>query len=313
MRAVVFAYHNVGVRCLSVLLTHGVDVRLVVTHDDDPRENIWFESVEALAQLHELPVVKPADPNAPELAREIAALRPDFLFSFYYRKMLPPGLLEMPARGALNMHGSLLPRYRGRVPINWAVIQGERETGATLHYMVIKPDAGDIVGQQAVPILADDTAFDVFGKVTVAAEMLLDRVLPDLLAGTAPRNAQDLARGSYFGGRKPEDGRIDWGRGAAQIHNLVRGVAPPYPGAFCQVGGKHLRVLRTLMPRETPPRSGFPVLFCHAGRCYAECGDGRAVRILSLEVDGRMLDERSFQRVRTTPPVRLPTRTPAQP
>jgi len=313
MRAVVFAYHNVGVRCLSVLLAHGVDVRLVVTHDDDPRENIWFESVAALALEHDLPVVKPANPNAPELAREIAALLPDFLFSFYYRKMLPPSLLEVPARGALNMHGSLLPRYRGRVPVNWAVIKGERETGATLHYMVTKPDAGDIVSAQAVPILPDDTAFDVFGKVTVAAEMLLDRVLPDLLAGTAPRIAQDLTQGSYFGRRKPEDGRIDWGRGAAEIHNLVRAVAPPYPGAYCRVGGKHVRILRTLIPREAPPKPGFPALFCHAGRCYAECGDGRAVRILSMEVDGTMLDERSFQRARTTPAVRLPTCTLDQP
>ncbi len=313
MRAVVFAYHNVGVRCLSVLLAHGVDVDLVATHDDEPGENVWFESVEDLALLQGLTVVKPADPNTPELMRQIASLRPDFLFSFYYRKMLAPGLLEAPARGALNMHGSLLPRYRGRAPVNWAVIKGERETGATLHYMVAKPDAGDIVAQQAVPILPNDTAFEVFSKVTLAAEMVLDRALPDLLAGTAPRNAQDLARGSYFGGRRPEDGRIGWELSAAEIHNLVRGVAPPYPGAFCQVGRKSVRVLRTLLPREKPPKLGFPALFCRAGRCYAECGDGSALRILSMQVDGRMLDERSFQRAGTTPPVRLPTQTLAQP
>ncbi len=306
MRAVVFAYHNVGVRCLSVLLAHDVDVRLVVTHEDDPGENVWFESVEGLARLYGLTAIKPADPNALDLTREIAAVRPDFLFSFYYRKMLAPGLLDVPGRGALNMHGSLLPHYRGRAPVNWAVIKGERETGATLHYMVAKPDAGDIVARQAVPILPNDTAFDVFGKVTLAAEMMLNRTLPDLLAGTAPRIAQDLAHGSYFGGRKPEDGRIDWGLGASEIHNLVRGVAPPYPGAFCQVEKKRLRVLRTLLPRETPPRLGFPALFCHAGRCYAECGDGKALRVLSMEVDGRMLDERSFQRAGSTPPVRLP-------
>lgn len=313
MRAVVFAYHNVGVRCLSVLLAHGVDVQLVLTHEDNPGENIWFDSVEVLARLHGLDVVKPADPNEPELVREVAALRPEFLFSFYYRSMLSPALLEVPARGALNMHGSLLPRYRGRVPVNWAVINGERETGATLHYMLEKPDAGDIVAQQAVPILPDDTAFDVFGKVTVAAEMALDRVLPSLLAGTAPRIPQDLARGCYFGARKREDGRIDWSRGAAEIHNLVRGVAPPYPGAFCQVQGKRLRVLRTLLPGESPPKAGVPALFCHAGRCYAECGDGKPLRVLSLEVDGRMLDERSFQGVGTTPPVRLPTPKLAHP
>ena len=305
MRAVVFAYHNVGYRCLSVLLAHGIEVALVVTHEDNPSEQIWFESVEALARLHGLAVAKPVDPNTPQFAAQAAALKPDLLFSFYYRSMLGHALLKIPAGGALNMHGSLLPRYRGRVPVNWAVIKGERETGATLHYMVEKPDAGDIVSQQAVPILPDDTAFDVFTKVSVAAEMALDRILPALLAGTAPRMPQDLARGSYFGGRKPEDGRIDWRSGAGEIHNLVRGVAPPYPGAFSDVAGKRIRVLRTLLPPEQPRRIGFPALYCENGRCYAECGDGRALRILSMEVDGTMLDQRSFERTGTAPSIAL--------
>ena len=113
------------------------------------------------------------------------------------------------------MHGSLLPRYRGRAPVNWAVLHGERETGATLHYMTEKPDAGDIVAQSAVPILPDDTAREVFDKVTVAAEIALDGVLPALIAGTAPRVPQDLAAGVYFGGRRPEDGthRLEARRG----------------------------------------------------------------------------------------------------
>jgi len=305
MRAVVFAYHNVGYRCLSVLLAHGIEVALVVTHEDNPSEQIWFESVEALARLHGLALAKPADPNTRPFAAQVAALKPDLLFSFYYRSMLGQPLLEIPTGGALNMHGSLLPRYRGRVPVNWAVINGERETGATLHYMIEKPDAGDIVSQQAVPILPDDTAFDVFTKVSVAAEMALDRILPALLAGTAPRMPQDLARGSYFGGRKPEDGRIDWRSGAAEIHNLVRGVAPPYPGAFSDVAGKRIRVLRSLLPPERPRRIGFPALYCDNGRCYAECGDGRALRILAMDVDGTMLDQRSFERTGTAPSVAL--------
>src|SRR5262249_5467118 len=157
---------------------------------------------------------------------------PDFLFSFYYRHMLKPALLSAARRGALNMHGSLLPKYRGRVPVNWAVIKGETETGATLHYMTEKPDAGDIVDQQAVTILADDTAVDVFNKVTAAAATVLDRSLPALVAGTAVRHPQNLSVGSYYGGRRPEDGRIDWTQSASAVHNLVRGVAPPYPGAF---------------------------------------------------------------------------------
>src|SRR5512141_2529757 len=130
-KAVVFAYHNVGVRCLSVLLAHGLKVELVVTHTDNPSETIWFDSVAELAARHDIPVITPDDPNTPETVEQIRALQPDFLFSFYYRNMLKKDILDIPARGAFNMHGSLLPKYRGRVPVNWAIIRGEKETGAT--------------------------------------------------------------------------------------------------------------------------------------------------------------------------------------
>ena len=289
-KAVVFAYHNVGVRCLSVLLAHGIDVVRVVTHRDNPDETIWFDSVADLAARHGIPVITPEDPNDPAVVAELAALQPDFLFSFYYRLMLKPPLLALPKQGAWNMHGSLLPKYRGRVPVNWAIIHGERETGASLHRMLEKPDAGGIVAQQAVPILPDDTALDVFNKVTLAAEMALDRVLPDLLAGRATETQQDLAAGSYFGGRKAEDGRIDWNQPASAVHNLVRAVAPPYPGAFSDTPKGRLKVLRSLHPTgETGPYGGHPTLFARDSHLYAECGDGWLLRLLAVELDGSPL------------------------
>jgi len=199
-RAVVFAYHNVGCRCLSVLLAHGVDVALLVTHRDNPKETIWFDSIAELAALHGIPVITPDNPNTPEVVGQIRALQPDFFFSFYYREMLKRELLEIPKRGALNMHGSLLPKYRGRVPVNWAIIHGETETGATLHYMTEKPDNGDIVAQQAVPILPDDTALQVFQKVTVAAEIALNGVLP---AGRPMRLLLTLDTGCEVSGENP--------------------------------------------------------------------------------------------------------------
>src|SRR3972149_7078885 len=156
--AVVFAYHSVGVRCLSVLLAQGVRVVLVVTHRNNPRETIWFDSVEKLARARGLPVIMPENANDPAVVAQIRALAPDFLFSFYYRNMLGAEMLALPRRGAYNMHGSLLPKYRGRAPVNWAVIMGERETGATLHQMVEKPDAGGIVDQEAVSIGPEDEA-----------------------------------------------------------------------------------------------------------------------------------------------------------
>jgi methionyl-tRNA formyltransferase len=234
-----------------------------------------------------LPWIAPDDANAPDVVAAIAALAPDFIFSFYYRRMLKPPLLALAPRGALNMHGSLLPRYRGRAPVNWAVLHGERHTGATLHYMADKPDAGDIVAQQAVPILPDDTAKDVFDKVTVAAEISLDAALPALLAGTAPRRPNDIARGSYFGGRRPEDGRIDWSQAAQTIHNLVRAVAPPYPGAFTTVAGRPARVLRTRVVAAAGAPAA-PALAFERGCLEARCGGGGILRIDALEIDGTL-------------------------
>ena len=288
-RAVVFAYHNVGVRCLSVLLAHGVKIPLVVTHTDNPDENIWFDSVAELAVLHDIPVITPDDPNTPEIVEQVRAAQPDFLFSFYYRNMLKKTLLEIPARGAFNMHGSLLPKYRGRVPVNWAIIKGERETGSTLHVMNEKPDNGAIVDQQAVPILPDDTALEVFHKVTCAAEVALDRCLPALIAGTAQLTPQDLSQGGYFGGRRPEDGKIDWLQSAQAIHNLVRAVAPPYPGAYTLLAGKPMRVLKTLIEPQRQSRASGSVLYCEDGRCHADCGDGKVLRILAFELEGKAM------------------------
>jgi methionyl-tRNA formyltransferase len=285
-RAVVFAYHNVGVRCLKVLLAGGVDVALVVTHQDSALENIWFESVQSLCELEAIPFVTPDDAKSPELLARIQAAKPDLMFSFYYRHMLPQAILDVAP--AYNMHGSLLPEYRGRAPTNWAVLHGAKETGASLHEMTIKPDAGAIVAQQAVPILPDDTAFEVFGKVTVAAELALYAVLPQLLAGTAPRTPNDLTKGGYFGGRKPEDGRIDWSQPAQQVYNLHRAVAPPYPGAFTDVGPRRYVIERArLFHGDTTMFAGLPPgLAVVDNAILGVCGDGRALLIHSLLADG---------------------------
>ena len=298
-RAVVFAYHDVGVRCLRTLLAHGVEIPLVLTHEDAPGETIWFDSVTQHALWHGLNVQTPVNANAPEVIERVRALRPDFLFSFYYRSMLGAELLALPARGAYNMHGSLLPRYRGRVPVNWAVLHGERETGATLHAMALKPDAGDIVAQQAVPILPDDTAIEVFRKVAVAAELVLDRALPALIAGTAPHRPQDLAAGSYFGRRTPRDGAIDWRAGARAAHNLIRAVAPPYPGAFTEAEGVPLRILRSL-PVAVPDglaadAAAAPLLRWHRGALYALCRDG-ALKLLQFDLGGELHGAEAFHR-----------------
>ena len=294
--AIVFAYHDVGVRCLRVLLDAGVQVPLVVTHADAPDETIWFQSVERLAREHGLPVATPGDPHDADLLRQASQAQPDFLFSFYYRHMLRSEWLALPGRGAFNMHGSLLPRYRGRAPVNWAIIHGERETGATLHRMNEKPDNGAIVDQCAVPILGDDTAVDVLAKVTVAAEIVLARSLPRLVDGTAAERPQDLSQGGYFGGRKPEDGRIPTGATAAQIHNLVRALAPPYPCAFIDVAGRRVFIERSSLRHAHAPWPPGELRLCaDQGQLWRAAADGAAVQLLAARTGSQALVAGNFE------------------
>jgi methionyl-tRNA formyltransferase len=292
--AVVFAYHNVGVRSLRVLLAHGIDVRLVITHEDNPGEQIWFASVREVCREYGIACITPADPNAEDIVARVAALQADFLFSFYYRLMLKAPLLATARLGAFNLHGSLLPKYRGRVPVNWAIIHGERETGASLHVMNIKPDNGALVDQQAVPILPDDTAQEVFTKVMVAGEICLDRALPGLIAGTATLTPQDLSQGAYFGGRTAEDGRIDWHQTARRIHDLVRAVTHPFPGAFADIPGGRLRVWRTRV-MEQPPAAAKPgMLEFRNGLHYLHPLGGGWLRLLEADLDGGALPQQDL-------------------
>jgi methionyl-tRNA formyltransferase len=285
-RAVVFAYSEVGVRCVRELLAQGIAISILFTHADDPHESQWFGSVKQLAETHGLRVETPDDPNAIEWIAEGRRARPDFVFSFYYRHLLNAAWLALPRRGALNMHGSLLPKYRGRAPVHWAIIHGETVTGASLHYMVEKPDAGALVDQQSVAILENDTALAVSMKVAEAAQRVLERSVPKLIAGTAAARAMDLTQGSYFGRRRPEDGRIDWRGRAQEIHNLVRAVAPPFPGAFTEVNGCRLLILETrLDPEPVRYATQAPCLYAVEGQWYADCADGKRLKILQLAID----------------------------
>jgi len=292
--AVVFAYHNVGVRCLKVLLSHGVNIKLVLTHEDNPEENIWFNSVKKLCHEYAIPCISPADPNETSIEAQVNALGVDFLFSFYYRHMLEAPLLAAARHGAFNMHGSLLPKYRGRVPVNWAIINGETETGVSLHVMNLKPDNGAIVDQQAVPILADDTAAEVFDKITVAAEICLDRALPKLLAGTAVFTEQDLRQGAYFGKRTAEDGRIDWKQSALQIHNLVRAVTHPFPGAFSDTVAGRLLLWRSRLIDRSVHRDLEGRIQYRQGSHFLYPFGGGCLQVLEAELAGGPLPESDF-------------------
>lgn len=272
MRIIVMGYHDIGYACLEKLIDLRADVAAVVTHADSPRENIWFRPVRELAFQHCIPLYQPRDVNDPRMVAAVRRIAPDVIFSFYFRQVLGRELLGIPRVGAFNLHGSLLPRYRGRCPVNWVLVHGEKQTGVTLHRMEAKPDSGAIVAQRAVQIDFADTAHTLFEKMTAAAADLIGEVYPLMLRGEISEIPQDERLASYFGGRKPEDGKIDWSKTAVEIYNLVRAVTHPYPGAFTTVAGRRLFVWQAIPEGNAPARSMVP------GQIVgSRCGAGLAV------------------------------------
>lgn len=292
-RIAVFAYSDTGYACLKFLLDRGSDVVLVATHAEQPGEANWFSSVGELARSRGLAPAVLDGASEPELVLRVRAAEPELLFSFYYRRLLPEEALRVPRLGAFNMHGSLLPKYRGRAPVNWVVVNGENRTGATLHVMTARADAGDIVDQEAVPIGPDDTAIEVQRRVTEAAVRILGRRIDELEKGTAPRKPQDDSKASRFGRRTPEDGRIDWTRSAKQVHDLVRAVTHPYPGAFTDIFGGKTFIWRTRIP-QLGGHDNFPgQVRVEGGRIYVACGDDRYIELVSLQREGEEETEAS--------------------
>lgn len=283
MRAVVFAYQEIGYVCLEELLGTGVDVACLFTHDDDPGEEIWFRRPVELAREYGIPVYTPESVNDEKWITLIRDMRPDVVFSFYYRRMIPKAILDIPRVGAFNLHGSLLPRYRGRCPVNWVLIAGEEKTGVTLHFMVEKPDAGDIVAQKEVPIAFEDDVFSVYMKLVGAARELMQDVLPGLQAGTFTRWVQ-TGPSSYFGGRKPEDGLIDWSKDSLSIYNLTRAVTHPYPGAFTYLDGKKLLIWKAY-PENVSPRDVPAGTVISEEPLLVRTGSG-SLRLISVQLDG---------------------------
>lgn len=285
-RIAVFGYSQTGHACLEWLLDRGEEVVLVATHEDRPGEAVWFQSVGQLARSHGVPTVALDDPRTPGALARLRAAAPDLLLSFYYREVLPDAMLRIPGRGAYNVHGSLLPKYRGRAPVNWAVLRGETETGATLHRMAPRADAGDVVGQERVPIGPDDSAFEVQTRVTASAVRLLAAHIEALKDGSAPGTPQDESAATTFPRRRPEDGRIDWSRGAREVHNLVRALTHPYPGAFTDLFGGRTMLWKTRVP-GLAAHDNFPgEVRREAGKLFVACGDDHYVEVLRLQPEG---------------------------
>jgi len=238
---------------MQTLLKLGAPIAALVTHRDDPHEEIWWPSCAKLADQHGIATCY-GDKIDSAWTGRIVELQPAVIYSFAYRSLLPEQLLQAARLGAYNVHPSLLPAYRGRAPVNWVLVNGEQETGITLHHMVARADAGDIVGQRKVGIDDSDTAATLYRKLVPLGAELVREFHPKILAGTAPRTPQDLKAGSYFGRRTPDDGRIDWSWPARRVFNLVRAVTHPYPGAFCSIAGRRLFIWEVRVAYELEPR-----------------------------------------------------------
>jgi methionyl-tRNA formyltransferase len=285
-RILFFGYSEVGHDCLELLLGRGDNVVALITHEDNPNEKIWFKTPAVAARAGGVPIHTPEKVGTPEWLARIAEMRPDLILSVYYRNMISTKVLGLAPLGAFNMHGSLLPTYRGRAPINWAVLNGEPRIGMTLHRMVREPDAGAIVDQEGVDIGPRDTAEQAFRKVLPCARLVLGRQIGALLAGTAAETPQDESKATYFGGRKPEDGRIDWTQTSLRIFNLVRAVTNPYPGAFADIGPSRLMVWWA--EHESPfaaGRSGTPGEILSLSPLVVATGDG-AIELVRTEWRG---------------------------
>jgi UDP-4-amino-4-deoxy-L-arabinose formyltransferase/UDP-glucuronic acid dehydrogenase (UDP-4-keto-hexauronic acid decarboxylating) len=286
MKTVVLAYHSIGCEGIEALRKCGYEITAIFTHTDNPHENIWFGSVAELASELGIPVYAPEDINHPLIVQKIRAMEPEVIFSFYYRNMVKQEILAIPPKGCINLHGSLLPAYRGRCPVNWVLANGESETGVTLHYMTPKPDDGDIIAQQRIAIDYDDTAKSLFGKMARSAETLLLEALPKIKDGTATRTPQDHSAASYYGGRKPADGEINWEMGAEQIRNLVRAVTRPYPGAFSFIGDRKFLLWKVSV--EAGAASAAPGTILSTNPLIIACGSG-ALRVDSGQAEGGVI------------------------
>ncbi|WP_053266843.1 bifunctional UDP-4-amino-4-deoxy-L-arabinose formyltransferase/UDP-glucuronic acid oxidase ArnA [Escherichia coli] len=283
MKTVVFAYHDMGCLGIEALLAAGYEISAIFTHTDNPGEKAFYGSVARLAAERGIPVYAPDDVNHPLWVERIAQLSPDVIFSFYYRHLICDEILQLAPAGAFNLHGSLLPKYRGRAPLNWVLVNGETETGVTLHRMVKRADAGAIVAQLRVAIAPDDIAITLHHKLPCRGQ-LLEQTLPAIKHGNILEIAQRENEATCFGRRTPDDSFLEWHKPASVLHNMVRAVADPWPGAFSYVGNQKFTVWSSRVhPHASKAQPGSVISIAPL---LIACGDGALEIVTGQAGDG---------------------------
>jgi methionyl-tRNA formyltransferase len=253
-RVVFFGAVHEALPALHALQRPDVEVAAVVTPPSArARALSGYVDLEPVAVENRIPVVRTPDANDPRTVDLLARLAPDLIVAVGWTRLLGDALLAIPRRGCVGFHASLLPRHRGRAPVNWAILRGETLTGNTMMFLAPGADEGDIVDQRPVPIGAEDTCATVYARVAEAGAQMLTAHLPGLLTGTAPRRRQQHDTADLLPRRTPEMGITDWNRPANEIHDWIRALTSPYPGAFSTLAGRTVRFWRSLPPTSAEP------------------------------------------------------------
>lgn len=285
-RVVVFGYGPLAVTSLQTLAALGVTPEALVVPGNRTGDDVELASSYA-GSVGIATLVQPVRARIAPLLAEIQALRPELFFVWSYSMLLPPQLITLAPLGAVNLHGGLLPQYRGGHVMNWAIANGEHETGATLAYLDEGIDTGPVIAERRFPIEAHDNAGTVRDKLKLAGAALLHEWWPAIERGTAPRVPQDESSARYYRMRTADDGLIDWSMSNRRIHNLVRALTAPWPGAFATVDGKRL-VIRRTEPAGTSSADPGTIVSIIDGDVRVATGDGD-LRILDAEPHGTRL------------------------
>ena len=277
-----------AVPSLNALLGAGHTVCGVFTQPDKPKNRgmkLLPSPVKVCALSHEIPVFQPAKMRDGEALGYLRELDPELIVVAAYGKILPSEILDYPVKGCINVHSSLLPKYRGAAPINWAILNGEAVTGVTIMHMAPALDAGDIIAQVSTPIGADETAPTLTARLAELGAELLVSAVEAIGAGTAARTPQDEAGSTYAPMLSRELSPMDWNKPARTLHDQVRGLLP-WPAAVAEFGGIRCKVFSTDIPLQTTDAAPGTILEAGKRGIDIACGGGTVLHIDELQADG---------------------------
>ncbi len=287
IRTIFMGTPDFALQTLQGLIDAGCNLVGVYTQPDRPKgrgKQLAAPPVKELALQHDIPVYQPLKLRQPEAVAELEALAPDLIIVVAYGQILPKSVLDIPRYGCINVHASLLPRYRGAAPINKAIIDGETETGITTMYMDVGLDTGDMLIKKSLPIGPQETAGELHDRLAVLGRETMEETLQQLCAGTLQREVQDDDQSTYASMMKKEDGRIDWNRPTEEVHNQIRGL-DPWPGAYTSLDGELLKLART-SPEDTAGGKPGSIISADNNGVSIACGTGTLL-VKELQLAGR--------------------------